>query len=254
MSHLPLANITTAVAVQDGNRLVVYLSGTTDGFGGRFALYHPSWRIYPPAFIAYEITGNCGINPDACPQDVPTQGAFGFDGHFREIQLSTASGKQIIEVMPVGIGSLGVADAGGVQMLQDMPLQLLGDEQDPQRSPMVDRGDPFPFARFALSTGKTPWYAWHNRQPGSPQKLHLIGVLMMPTSGFTYTIKEAAPQGINPRQLILELELKRPEGMQIQVITPLPVNWEKQTDAHYDSILIRLPSGKADVVPVEEVS
>jgi hypothetical protein len=94
------------------------------------------------------------------------------------------------------------------------------------------------------------WYAWVNRMPPGPASLHVKGVVTMPDPGYEVALKPAAPQGINTRDLILDLELTRRPGTWIQVVTEIPVSYEiRNYGGKHRSVLIRLPDGSG--IPLE---
>ena len=96
------------------------------------------------------------------------------------------------------------------------------------------------------------WEAWHDRMPGGPATLHVTGTLSCPRPGYEVVLERHEPQGINPRDLLLRLTETKPEGVQPEVITPVPVEYREETDASYDTVSI-VPDGPASI-PVREVS
>ena len=56
-------------------------------------------------------------------------------------------------------------------------------------------------------------------------QLHVKGVCQEPTPGYTLTLEPAAPQGINPEILLLQLTVKAPTGIVPQHVTPTPVEY-----------------------------
>jgi len=99
--------------------------------------------------------------------------------------------------------------------------------------------------------GKCTWRAWLDRQPPGPATLHVQGECEFPTPGFTVTLRRHAPQGFNPRILLLDKVVRPPRGPVAQVVTRVEVRYEEVTTAGFDAVTI-LPDG--DTVPVEEVS
>jgi hypothetical protein len=96
------------------------------------------------------------------------------------------------------------------------------------------------------------WAAWLNTMPGtSPWKLHVKGTLQMPTPGFTLTLKESSPQGIDANVLLLDLIVTPPDPDIIvpQVITEEEARFEKPTGIQYKTITI-LPDGPDIVVEI----
>ncbi|GAB7046097.1 hypothetical protein [Catenuloplanes indicus] len=95
------------------------------------------------------------------------------------------------------------------------------------------------------------WTAFFNRQPPGPFTLTVTGRLQMPTPGFKVTLSRANPQGINPRDLLLDLTITPPSGPVAQVVTEVEVVYEERTDTGYDTVTI-LPNGPS--IKVEEIS
>ncbi|MDP9793588.1 hypothetical protein J2S43_002100 [Catenuloplanes nepalensis] len=95
------------------------------------------------------------------------------------------------------------------------------------------------------------WTAFFNRQPPGPFTLTVTGRLQMPTPGYKVTLTKTAPQGINPRDLLLDLTITPPSGPVIQVVTEVEVVYRERTESGYDTVTI-LPGGPS--IKVEEVS
>jgi hypothetical protein len=256
MSHLPPAQLVEATAIQDRGRLILYLEGLTDGFGGRFEVLRSDARVYPPAFEVYEVPGNPGINPDASPQDVPTEGAFAFDGRFRQVQLWSAGEPIVLRVLPAREEGPEAA-APGVRKLAggEIPVPFRKFRKAIER--LVKGGDggiPTPFAEHELELG---WHAVHNFMPPGKPKLTVTGVLLMPTPGWTLTLTEQKPQGINPAILLLRLRAKPPTGPVIEPIRKACAVFEKETSSYYSDVMV-LGDDPDDpvvaVIPVERVS
>ena len=94
------------------------------------------------------------------------------------------------------------------------------------------------------------WNAFVNRQPPGPAKLIVSGTCEFPTAGFSVELRRTEPQGINPRNLLLDKVVTPPTGLVAQVVTQVPVRYEEETDAGFDSVTI-LPDGPT--IPVQEV-
>ena len=100
----------------------------------------------------------------------------------------------------------------------------------------------------------TGWYAWMNLQPPGPRTLYVQGIISAPTPGYDARLVPAAPQGINPKNLILDLILTPRPGMWPAVVTPIPVSYVQQSPAiAYDSVLVRLPDGEGISLTVDEI-
>ncbi|CAH1649989.1 conserved hypothetical protein [Hyphomicrobiales bacterium] len=95
--------------------------------------------------------------------------------------------------------------------------------------------------------------AWLDTMPGSDKALTVIGSVEVPTSGWTGSLAEAVPPGINPAILILDATLTKPTGIVLQVISTVELTFRKAHSPRYDSITIR-GLGSDIHVPVEIVS
>ncbi len=82
------------------------------------------------------------------------------------------------------------------------------------------------------------WTAVHDHQPIGPLTLYVTGVCEMPTPGYTCELTVHEPQGINPKDLLLDLEMTEPSGEQPDVVTPCDVRFEWETDTEYDTVSI----------------
>lgn len=94
------------------------------------------------------------------------------------------------------------------------------------------------------------WTAIHDFMPVNPGRLTVHGTCIFPTPGYTVTLTKKRPQGINPTILILEKRVKTPEGVEPDVITSVPAQYEEVTQTHYKQVQI-LPD--ETLVEVEEV-
>ena len=74
--------------------------------------------------------------------------------------------------------------------------------------------------------------------------------LHVPTGGYTVELRPHEPQGINPRDLLLDKVVVEPTGPVPDVITDVEVRYEEITDVEYDTVTI-LPDGPS--VEVEDV-
>ena len=98
------------------------------------------------------------------------------------------------------------------------------------------------------------WKAWHDRMPGSTPTLHVTGSCTCPREGFTIRLEKQEPQGINPKDLLLRLEISEGEGGYGGYGgggTEQQVEFEEQTDFEYETVTI-LPDG--GTVKVEQTS
>lgn len=217
MNALSLAEIKTAYAVQDGNKLLIIANGFTSGFGGSLEIIESPTLIRPPMFEIYEHPGNSGINPGDSPSQLPTTVAQRFTGGFSEIQLKHRGGRLHLRPIKATDGQVG------------------------QQSVAVTAGVP---------DSTDNWTAIHNFMPPDPAKLVVTGKLMMPTPGYQLRLTKANPQGINPRILVLSLGVTPPGTIQPQVITMTLVRYEETTDIHYSNVQIE---PLHEVIEVQEV-
>ncbi len=99
------------------------------------------------------------------------------------------------------------------------------------------------------------WYAWADRMPPGPATLRVQGVVQLPTPGWSATLTKAAPQGINPRDLILDLDVRPPGGgFWPEVVTPATVTYvEEEYGGAYETVLVRIPGLDAVQLVVEDV-
>lgn len=95
------------------------------------------------------------------------------------------------------------------------------------------------------------WEAWQDLMPGAGGTLHVRGTCRFPTAGYTAALRRQEPQGINPRDLLVVLEVTPPEGPAAQVATDLPVEYSEPVEPRqFDQVTI-LPNGPS--LPVREV-
>lgn len=91
------------------------------------------------------------------------------------------------------------------------------------------------------------WTAHVDRLTPGPGTLRVTGRLRMPTPGYTLSLSRAAPQGINPRDLLLDLVITPPGGFVAQVLTEAEVGYEEPVEAGFDTVTI-LPGGPSIAV------
>jgi hypothetical protein len=94
------------------------------------------------------------------------------------------------------------------------------------------------------------WEAWHDREPPGPAVLHVQGQCRFPTTGYSVELKRREPQGINPRDLLLERVVHEPTGPVTQVLTTVDVAYQEETEGPYDTVTI-VTDGVT--IPVQEV-
>jgi hypothetical protein len=107
-----------------------------------------------------------------------------------------------------------------------------------------------------LPISTSDWNAWINRMPRvppGPSSFHVTGLVLMPTPGYDVKLVPAAPQGINPRDLILDLVIDKKRGTWPQVVTPIPVRYDQESAGGHESVLVRLPDGTGIPLSIESV-
>ncbi len=111
--------------------------------------------------------------------------------------------------------------------------------------------------RFDLAAPEQPpagrcggFRGWHDHEPPGPARLNVRGACEFPTAGFSVELRRREPQGINPKDLLLEKVVHAPIGPAATVLTKVDVEYREETDFEYDSVTI-LPDGFT--VRVEEV-
>ncbi|MFN9872468.1 MAG: hypothetical protein ACK55E_13640 [Cyanobacteriota bacterium] len=82
------------------------------------------------------------------------------------------------------------------------------------------------------------WHAWHDRMPGAPQTLHVVGTEVFPTAGYRVELRPRVPQGINPSIYILDKIVYPPEGEVAQVETEVQIHYREATSSVYTSVTI----------------
>ncbi|HWU89312.1 MAG TPA: hypothetical protein VN253_18745 [Kofleriaceae bacterium] len=98
------------------------------------------------------------------------------------------------------------------------------------------------------------WYAWLDKSPPGPPSFHVTGLVYAPTPGYDARLVPAVPQGINPVELILDLQVTPRTGLWPQVVTPLAVCYEQcPARVEYKGVLVREPDGDAMHFEVEHV-
>jgi hypothetical protein len=95
------------------------------------------------------------------------------------------------------------------------------------------------------------WSAVHDHMPPGTPTLRVTGECEMPTPGYTCELRLHEPQGINPKDLLLDLIVTEPTSSQPEVITPCEVRFEETTETEYETVsIIEVELG----IPVQEVS
>jgi hypothetical protein len=94
------------------------------------------------------------------------------------------------------------------------------------------------------------WHAAHDHQPLGLAVLRVIGTCQFDTAGWSVELRRHEPQGIDPRDLLLDRVVHEPQGLVAEVITDIEVRYEEPTDFEYQTVTI-LPDGVS--IPVEDV-
>ena len=85
-----------------------------------------------------------------------------------------------------------------------------------------------------------------------PGVIVVDGWCTFPKSGYKVEMRKAEPQGINPKDLLLERVVTEPEGYQPAIVRAFEIHWEEQTDIEYSTVTI-IPDGPTiDVVDARE--
>jgi hypothetical protein len=81
----------------------------------------------------------------------------------------------------------------------------------------------------------------------------VTGTVVLPTPGYDVQLVPASPQGINPRDFIMDLKITARPGVWPQVVTSMSVRYDvPKYQGQYESVLVRLPNGEAIQLEVEE--
>lgn len=121
-------------------------------------------------------------------------------------------------------------------------------------SATIPFGGAQPCPRDPVPVDTADWYAWVNRMPPGPPSFHVTGTVLLPTPGHDVSLEYAAPQGINPAELILDLRVTPRPGIWPQVVTSVSVRYDQAPyEAAYSGVLVREPDGDAVQLEVEEV-
>ena len=94
------------------------------------------------------------------------------------------------------------------------------------------------------------WYASHDHMPPGPATLRVTGTCTFPSTDYRVDLRRHEPQGVNPRDLLLDKIVIEPSGVVGHAFTDVDVRYEEITDVEYESVTI-LPDGPS--IPVEEV-
>ena len=76
------------------------------------------------------------------------------------------------------------------------------------------------------------WGAWHDHMPGpgSTPTLRVTGTREVATAGYSAEPREHEPQGITPKDLLLDLVLHEPYGdVSAEVLADVPASYSEET-------------------------
>jgi hypothetical protein len=84
------------------------------------------------------------------------------------------------------------------------------------------------------------WIAIHDHIPGidPARTLRVYGSCTCPTPGYVLTLRYKEPQGINPKDLLLELISEPPTGPVPDVVWPCTVECALATDMEHDTVTV----------------
>jgi len=87
--------------------------------------------------------------------------------------------------------------------------------------------------------------AWIDRPPGAPPRLIMVGDVRVPTDGWQARLTKRTPQGINPKILILDVNVQQPEGDSTLEITTIPLRYEESPPQdEYGQVMIANGGGE----------
>jgi len=87
--------------------------------------------------------------------------------------------------------------------------------------------------------------AWIDRPPGAPPRLIMVGDVRVPTDGWQARLTKRSPQGINPKILILDVNVQQPEGDSTLEITTIPLRYEESPPQdEYGQVMIANGAGE----------
>jgi hypothetical protein len=95
------------------------------------------------------------------------------------------------------------------------------------------------------------WSAWHDHEPPGPPVPHVRGECEFPTAGSSVELRRHEPQGINPKDLLLDRIVREPSDPVTHVVTVVEARYREESDFEFDTVTI-LPDGVS--VQVQEVS
>ena len=82
------------------------------------------------------------------------------------------------------------------------------------------------------------WTAVHDHMPVGPTTLRVTGECQCPTQHTKAALTRKELQGINPKDLLLELNFKTPDKVDLPVVTACTATYEEETDFEYDTVTV----------------
>ena len=83
------------------------------------------------------------------------------------------------------------------------------------------------------------WKAWLSKEPPTPpMTLHVTGTYTFPTRGYAAELRSSEPQGINPRDLLLDVVVQAPSGPVPEVLTDVEVRYDAEVTTEYKTVTI----------------
>jgi hypothetical protein len=106
---------------------------------------------------------------------------------------------------------------------------------------------------MSTHSDKDEFKAWIDKMPpASHHTLHVTGKVTVPTTGYHVSLVEAESQGINPKILILDVKKEPPTKPAGQMVSHVPVEYEKKHSSDYTEVTIR-GDGNSFTIPVKPV-
>jgi len=97
------------------------------------------------------------------------------------------------------------------------------------------------------------WSAWINLMPGSEHKLIVVGKVETNAANIVPVLREAVPQGFNPKILILDLTIENNGTIGAQVVGYRDARFEKPAEkGQYDTVVIRHEGSDIESIDVTE--
>ena len=98
------------------------------------------------------------------------------------------------------------------------------------------------------------WFAWENRQPPGPARLHVGGEVETLSAHRIPKLTRAAPQGTNPKILILNLTIEDSGQGGAQVVDYRPAYYEEPTKPEgFTDVQINWDGSVVQMIPVKPV-